>query len=1045
MTNGTSTAAESKKPKKPKWDVNAPPGPSYDVAINVDEGTWISLDVHPSGKKLVFDLLGDLYELPIEGGEAKPLTEGMAWDMQPRYSPNGERLVFTSDRGGGDNAWIMPSTGGATVAVTKESFRLVNSPVWTPDGDYIAVRKHFTSRRSLGAGEIWLYHRNGGKGLMMTKRPNDQKDLGEPAFSPDGRYLYFSQDVTPGARFEYNKDPHKGIYAIKRLDLETRHTQVLIGGPGGAVRPTPSPDGKTLAFVGRKGLKTALFLFDLQSGERTLLYDELDRDMQETWAIHGVYPAMDWTPDGRALVFWSGGKIMRLDVRTRNTSEIPFRIKAKRKVLEALRSDVEVHPERFHTKMLRWPTVAPGGRAVVFQTLGQLYTRRLPQGTPRRLTRAQDHFEFYPSYSTDGRRIVYSTWSDKKLGTIRLVSASGGSGRVISREPGHYVEPVFSPDGRYVVYRKVPSRALRAQRWGLNPGLYAISVEGRAPPKLLSRSGWAPRFGARNDRVYFMDSVKDGKDSKVVLKSVGMDGQEVQTHLKGTLTTDFKPSPDGKLVAFNEGFRAYVMPFPRTGQIVDVGPKVESLPVKQVSEDAGAYMHWSSDSASLHWSLGPKLYTESVNLSEKRKKDPGVDIGFSVETEKPSGRYALVGAKIITMKGEEVFEEGVVVIENHRILSVGPKRDWSPGSVRTVDVSGKTIVPGFVDVHAHGPQAPDQLTPQQNWHHLAYLAFGVSTIHDPSHNTAAIFSSAELQRAGKILAPRIFSTGTILYGAKASFKANVESLEDARFHLRRMKAVGAISVKSYNQPRRDQRQQVLTAARELNMMVVPEGGSLFQHNMNMVVDGHTGIEHAVPIAKGYADMIQLWSQTEVGYTPTIVVGYGGVWGENYWYQHTEVFENERLRSFVPSFVLEPRSRRRMMVSEGDWNHIEIAALAGRLLDSGVGVQIGAHGQREGLGTHWEMWMLVQGGMSAHDALKVATIKGAEYLGMDNDLGSIEPGKLADLVILGADPLEDIRDTERVDYIVLGGRMYEAETMNALMPKEQRRPKLFFEP
>src|SRR4029077_18198409 len=157
---------------------------------------------------------------------------------------------------------------------------------------------------------------------------------------------------------------------------------------------------------------------------------------------------------------------------------------------------------------------------------------------------------------------------------------------------------------------------------------------------------------------------------------------------------------------------------------------------------------------------------------------------------------------------------------------------------------------------------------------------------------------AEIQRAGEILGPHIFSTGTILYGAKAPFKADIANLDDALFHLRRMKAIGAISVKSYNQPRRDQRQQVIAAARELGMLVVPEGGSLFEHNMTMVVDGHTGVEHSIPVARAYKDVRQLWSGTRVGYTPTLIVGYGGIWGENYWYAKTPVWADSRLLSFV---------------------------------------------------------------------------------------------------------------------------------------------------
>src|SRR6266542_4455314 len=175
--------AEKKEDKK--WDVNNPPGPHHNVNIDVSEGTWLSLDVSPDGKEIAFDLLGDIYTISIGGGEAKSLTSGVAWDMQPRYSPNGKWIAFTSDRAGGDNIWIVNRDGSNPQQVTKESFRLPNSPAWTPDSQYIAARKHFTGTRSLGAGEIWLYHRSGGEGLPMTKRATEQKDSGEPAFSPD--------------------------------------------------------------------------------------------------------------------------------------------------------------------------------------------------------------------------------------------------------------------------------------------------------------------------------------------------------------------------------------------------------------------------------------------------------------------------------------------------------------------------------------------------------------------------------------------------------------------------------------------------------------------------------------------------------------------------------------------------------------------------------------------------------------------------------------------------------------------------------------------
>jgi imidazolonepropionase-like amidohydrolase/Tol biopolymer transport system component len=979
-------------------------------------------------------MLGDIYEMPIAGGEATALTSGFAWDMQPRYSPDGQSIAFTSDRGGGDNICVMNRDGSDPAAVTKESFRLLNSPVWSPDGEYIAARKHFTSRRSLGAGEIWLYHRSGGDGLQLTKRPNDQKDVGEPAFSPDGQYVYFSRDTTPGERFEYNKDSNDEIYAIRRLDRETGRIESYIDGAGGAVRPTPSPDGNQIAFVRRVRFKTALFVHDIASGSNRQLYDELERDMQETWAVHGVYPNIAWTPDNQSIVFWSKGKIRRIDVAGGEVTEIPFHVTQTQRMTEALRFAQDVSPKRTDLKMLRWVQVSPKGDQVVFQAIGLLYIRDLPKGKARRLTEQNDHFEFYPSYSSDGSEIVFTTWNDQLLGTVQVAQARpGGAERVLTTGPGHYLEPTFSPDNSQVVYRKGSGGFVRSPLYSRDTGLYRVPAAGGESER-ITRSGIRPHFGADPSRVYFQTFAEENRRE---LHSIGLDGTEERTHLGSEAATEFRVSPDGKWVAFTERFNAYITPLVPTGKKVDIGPKSSAMPVRKVSRDAGEYLHWSGDSNTLHWALGPELYSRELKdafafmegapeeLPEPEEK--GTPIGFSASTDVPRGSVALVGARIVTMNGDEVIEDGTIVVEANRIKSIGSRDSVKvPDDAHTVDVSGHTIIPGLVDVHWHGSQGSSEITPQTNWFNLASLAFGVTTVHDPSNDTSTFFAASEMASHGAIVAPRLYSTGTILYGASGSFKAIVDSLDDARSHLRRMKAVGAFSVKSYNQPRRDQRQQFIAGARELSMMVVPEGGSLFQHNMTMVVDGHTGIEHAIPVAAVYDDVVQMWKESRTGYTPTIVVGYGGIWGENYWYQHTNVWENERLMTFVPRFVVDPRSRRRFMAPEEEFNHIDIARTCKKLNDAGVSIQVGAHGQREGLASHWEMWMLVQGGMTPHEALRAGTLNGARYIGLDGDLGSLEKGKLADLAVLDDQrPALRRRDDER-------GRQLLEEARQALL-------------
>ena len=263
----------------------------------------------PNRRLVAFDMLGDIYVMPISGGTPTRIAEGLSYEQQPRWSPDGSRLAFVSDRGGGDNIWLMNADGSSKKQLTKEDFRLLNQPSWSPDGRYIVAKKHFTTARSLGTGEVWLYHVDGGSGVQLVKRENEkhQKELGEPTFSPDGQYVYFTRNITPGAIFQYAQDSNGALFAIDRYEMDSGETHRVTGGNGGAVRPTPSPDGKYLAFVRRERAKSKLYVRDLASGNERKIYDALDQDMQETWAVTGVYPNMDWTADSREVVFWAGG------------------------------------------------------------------------------------------------------------------------------------------------------------------------------------------------------------------------------------------------------------------------------------------------------------------------------------------------------------------------------------------------------------------------------------------------------------------------------------------------------------------------------------------------------------------------------------------------------------------------------------------------------------------------------------------------------------------------------------------------------------------
>lgn len=1052
-------SAQEKVDKKEdkKWDVNSPQGDWgwKDIQFSTDEGTWMNLDVSPDGKTIVFDMLGDIYSMPITGGTATPLRTGIAWEVQPRFSPDGSKLLFTSDAGGGDNIWTMKPNGSDAKQITKEDFRLLNNGAWTPDGQYIIARKHFTSGRSLGAGELWMYHITGGSGIQLTKKKNDQQDVNEPIVSPDGKLIYYCEDMYPGGYFQYNKDPNSQIYVIKSYNKEDGKSETVISGPGGAVRPQMSNDGSKLAFIKRVRTKTVLYTHDLESGAEFPIFDQLSKDQQEAWAIFGLYPGFDWTPDDKHIIIYGLGKIWKVDVATGDATNIPFKVNVKSQAAETIQFTNNAYDDDFESKVIRHAVTSPDGKSLIFNAVGHLWKKNISSGKATRLTDSEE-FEFEPSYSPDGKSIVYVTWDDDEMGAVLTMNLATGVTSRLTKKKGIYRTPAYSPDGKSIVFRKDGGNSHQGYLYCKKPGIYTMSVDGSQRPQLVTPQGEYPLYSVDGNRIFFQTGGYIFGSLTKAMKSVNLDGKDLKEHFDGKYSQRYIISPDNNWVAWSELFKVYVAPFPRAGKKIGLTSETKAVPVAQVAKDAGINIHWSADSKTLHWTLANEYYSDGLSdrfkflEGDKDRELPPMDsvgtkITLSIESDAPEGMLAFTNARLITMEGDEVINNGSIIVKGNEIMSLGANIEV-PGDATIIDCEGKTIMPGIVDAHAHSGNFRYGLSPKKQWEYYANLAYGVTTSHDPSANTEMVFAQSELIKAGKMVGPRLFSTGTILYGADGDFKSKVNSLDDARSAIRRTKAYGAFSVKSYNQPRRDQRQQIIQAAREMDILVTPEGGSFFFHNMSMVMDGHTGVEHNIPVVPLYNDITEFWSRTEAHNTPTLVVNYGSMSGEYYWYQHTNVYEKEKLLTFTPRDVIDSRARHRIMVPEEEYinGHILTSQSLKKLADKGVKINLGAHGQLQGLGAHWELWMIQQGGMSNHDALKCATINGAEYLGMSHQIGSLKPGKLADFIVIDGNPLEDIRESEFVTHTILNGRLYDAATMNEIGNYDKPRTKFYFE-
>jgi imidazolonepropionase-like amidohydrolase/Tol biopolymer transport system component len=1057
------TQAEQKKPepeaakKFEPWDVEGDHGPTITIEFDTDEGTWMSCDVSPDGQSIVFDLLGDIYVMSIQGGQARLIAGGVSWEVQPRWSPDGKLIAFTSDRDGIENLWMMDAEGKNRRQVTKETSRQINTPAWTPDGQYLLARKHLTDTRSAGAGEIWMYHVNGGgRGVQITEKPNWTANIGEPVVDPKGRFLYFVASTA----FDYNKNVYDSIYWIDRYDMEKGRRSTYIRSAGGSVRPAVSPDGKYLSFVRRVGLKTVLFLREIETGREWPIYDGLTRDQQETWALFGTFPGYSWTPDASSIVITANGKFVRVNIETKGATPIPFTAHVTQKVSDAVRFPVKVNLDKDRARLLRW--AEKHGDRVLYSALGKIYVKEGEVG-PRRLLNT-NYFEYAPRFSADGKQLTFVTWSDAEKGAVWIANSDGTNARKITTAGDQYANPVFSRDGTKIAYLKGRGSVYREEDlasessfeihyWDGRSHNYVMDLQSRGPNQRMP----VLNFDPEGERVYFMEAGGGPGPTPsapaqyiTYLSSVKLDGDDFKRHLEGTYVTEIIPSPDYNWVAFRELHKLYVAPFPKVGKTVKVSSTETNVPVKPVSTQAGNWLAWSPDSKSIQWTLGEDFFEQDLAVitrqAGKDDKPPAprkTTIGFDFETSRPKGLVALTNARIITMSGDEVIEKGTILVEDNRVRVVGAKIQI-PAEAKKIDLAGKTIMPGLVDVHAHMGYDTLDIIPEKQWPYWANLAYGVTTTHDPSASTQTVFAQSEMIKAGAMVGPRVFSTGFVLYGAENPEKAVINSYDDARGHLERLKALGAFSVKSYNQPRRDQRQRVIKAARELQMMVVPEGGSTYHFNMSHIVDGHTGIEHAIPVAPLYKDALTLFAKSKTGYTPTLIVGYGGIWGENYWYQHTNVYENQRLLRFTPRKVIDPRARRRMLVPEDDFFHFELAKTVKDLVRAGGKAQLGAHGQLQGLGVHWELWMLQQGGLTPLEAIRAGTLAGAQYLGLDGNLGSIEAGKLADLMVMDKNPLTDIRNSESVSFVMINGVLYSTANMDEVYPQTRTRSPFFWE-
>lgn len=1022
-----------------------PPGqtlpmkPTRRIAFETREASWASLSLSPDGRTIAFDILGDIYVMPVSGGRAKPIARGMAFETQPVFSPDGKWLAFVSDRSGSENLWVMrPDGSGARQISFRDEVSPITSPAWSADGSAIYVTRF---RPELNAYELWRHALSGAEELVVPVRSSPDQDrsgfrhsIGANT-SRDGRYLYYAA-LTGSINFDSVPE-----WTIRRRELATGTETVILpeaanrrGGPAGAFfRPVVSPDGKTLAYATHHDGGTALHVRDLETGADRSLAFPVQRDLAEAALWQDLFPGYAFTPDGKALIVGTNGRIERIDVASGARTNIAFSAKVDVELGTLQAPDIRQETGPVRARLIQTPVLSPDGRTLAFSALGRVYLMPADgSAKPRRLTSGGDP-EFHPAWSPDGKTLAYVTWTAKGAGHVWTAPLDGAPLR-LSAAADYYTNPVFTPDGSAVLALRSAqaARLLAYMEFGnqRQATLVSLPVAGGAAREILSDTmGGKLHFAANPGEVYlqFADGLNavdltSGKRRRAV-SIVGPGYYFIEGPVP---VDDVRISPDGThaIAIIAQQLHLVDLRGNADGKVDLLTPG----PAHRQLSDVGAdFLEWADGGRTITWAVGSTFYRMPLDGA----KPTTMEMVVEVPRDTPSGRLLLSGARAITMNGDTVIEDADILIDGDRIAAVGARGSVSvPSDAVVRDVRGKTIVPGFIDTHDHVADVRRDVLDMQPWGPAERLAYGITTAFDPSTLTIDGLAYEDLIDAGLAVGSRMPSTGTALF----SFN-RFNSLDEVRAVLRRYRDhYRTFNIKQYQAGNRRVRQWIAMAAQELGMLATTEGALSLKLDLGQIADGYGGSEHALPVTPLGHDVIEFVARSGSGYTTTLVITNGGPPGQDYFIARDNQHDDPKYRRFTPHFAADTKMRSQRWHIDSDYSFPAVAAGAAAIQRAGGTVGMGAHGELPGIGYHWEMQAHTMGGMTPAEVLRAATIGAARTIGRGAEFGSLEAGKYADLVILDADPSADIRNTRRIAQVMKNGRLYDGATLDEVWPR-----------
>ncbi len=1020
-----------------------PLAPARHIDFETVRGTWMSLDVSPDGRSIAFDLLGDLYVMPAGGGRATAIASGMAFETQPGFSPDGRWLTYVSDRSGGEAVWIARADGSQARRIGgHDDDTVLTSPAWSADGKAILVSRF---RPDLNNYELWRYALDGTAELLVPVKPSPdapreswRSTLGV-SVSRDGKWLYYAR-ATGGMNFDVAP-----AWTIMRRDLATGAETAIVTSSGARgtdretfFRPVISPDGRRLAYGTRRAGKTVLRVRDLVDGtDRAIGEAPLDQAQASSW--QDLLPHYAFTPDGAALLLSRNGEIERRPLDGGETTSVAFRAPVHLAVGPTTRVRLHEGDGPVRARLAQAPVAAPDGSRIAFSALGSLHVQPVRGGPALKLATGADP-AFQPGWSPDGDRIAFVTWSERAGGAIWTIAADGSGAPVrVSDIPAYYSYPVFTPDGRAIVAMRSAMAARQQSNFEygrLREGELVLFPVSGGPARVLAqgRLGGRPHFSAKpgvvhiqaGDGLNAIDLATGARERIVQVKGAGWYFSEGSAPVD-----DLRISPDGKWLLAQVAQQLHLVAMPADGA-KEVDLLDTALPHRQLTDIGADYFEWSRDGA-IDWSVGAHFTRLPMAgaIDGTARPITGVDLVAQLPRDRPAGSIMLRGGRAMTMAhGDRVIDDADILITNGRIAAIGVRGTIAiPAGATIRELGGKTVLPGFIDVHDHIGNVRRDVLSLEEWGLRARLAYGVTTAFDPSTLSIDQLAYQDLLDTGLMVGPRLRSTGQAIFSMN-----RFQSLDQVRAVLHRYRdAYGLGNIKIYRSGNRRVRQWLAIAARELGLLPTAEGALSMKLDLSQIIDGIAGNEHALAAPPLQSDVVRLLTEMRTSYTTTLAITNSGTSATDWFIADRNPWTDAKLRRFWTPFAIEQK------LTSKPWQPLEtyrfpaIAADVATIAAAGGLIGMGAHGEIPGLGFHWEIEAHVMGGMKPMAALHAATAGSAETIGRLNDLGTLEPGKLADLIVLDRDPRADIRNTLSISGVMRDGRLYAADTLDEIWP------------